>query len=102
MSGSRGLCQNQQLQGWAFWMGTLVFDMGYVSWNVSWNLADVHQWRLVSECVCSLCVAWYGVCCSSCVVCEVCVCVLQKLLDVHAVWCEDSWPFLWMVSKVFS
>lgn len=35
-------------------------------WNVSWNLADTYQWRLVSEYVCSLCGVWCGMCCSSC------------------------------------
>lgn len=35
-------------------LSVLTWGKAVSHWNVSWNLADIHQWRLVSECVCSL------------------------------------------------
>lgn len=101
VSGSRGLCQNQQLQGWAFWMGTLVFWHGVRQSPVGmWaGILLIHISGDWCQSMCAVCAVCGVVCAAVAVVCE--VCALQKLLDVHAVWCGDSWPFLWTVEEAF-
>lgn len=68
------VCQNQQLRGWAFWMGTLVFWHGIRQSPVGMWAGILLMYISGDWCqsVCAVCVVHGVVCAAVAVVCEVC------------------------------